>query len=178
MTLANLITLVRILLVPLFLVVLLTKMQNREVLALAVFLLAALSDSLDGWVARKYNQITDLGKFLDPLADKLLVAAALIALVSLQRVDTWVAAVIILREIFITAFRFYFLVQDSVFAASWIAKKKTMIQMISVGVLIICEQLPYPEVFYRVGTIMLYVAVALTIYSGAEYVVHYARRGR
>jgi len=89
MTTANLITIIRIVMVPFFLVILLTEMQNKEIIAFAIFVVAAVTDSLDGYIARKFNQVSDLGKFLDPLADKLLVSAALIALVYLQEVETW-----------------------------------------------------------------------------------------
>jgi len=172
---ANIITSIRIILVPIFLVILLTEMENKEIIAFIIFVVAAISDAIDGYIARKYNQITELGKFLDPLADKLLIAAALLALVSLNLVETWVAAIIIIREIFITAFRFYFLVKDSTFSASWIAKKKTTFQIIAIGILILCEKLPMRDTFFQIGTYLLYFAVALTIYSGVEYVLKYSK---
>ncbi|MCP5051816.1 MAG: CDP-diacylglycerol--glycerol-3-phosphate 3-phosphatidyltransferase [bacterium] len=175
MTPANMLTIGRIVLVPIFLVILLTEMDNKELIAFAIFLIASITDAIDGYLARKYNQITDLGKFLDPLADKLLIAAALLALVYLDIVAAWVAAVIILREIFITCFRFYFLVRDSSFSASWLAKKKTMFQIISVSLLILYPKLPEPDLFFEIGTAFLYVAVFLTIYSGIEYIFKYAR---
>ena len=174
MTLANSITVGRIVLVPIFLVILLTEMENKEILAFLVFLLASITDAFDGYFARKYNQITELGKFLDPLADKLLVAGALLALVYLGIVAAWVAAIIILREIFITGFRFYFLVKDSMFAASWLAKKKTLVQVIAIALLILYHKLPYPDLVLEVGTDILYVALLLTVYSGIEYVVKYS----
>lgn len=174
MNAANVITLLRIILVPIFLVILLTEMQNKEIIAVAVFIIAAISDAVDGYIARKYDQVTELGKFLDPLADKLLIAGALLALVHLGKVETWVATVIILREIFITGFRFYFLVKDSMFSASWIAKKKTTFQLVSVGLIILSEKLPYREIVFKAATILLYVAVILTIYSGVEYVLKYS----
>ncbi|MCP5107576.1 MAG: CDP-diacylglycerol--glycerol-3-phosphate 3-phosphatidyltransferase, partial [bacterium] len=102
MTIANIITTGRILLVPIFLVILLTEMQNKEIIAFLIFLVASITDAVDGYFARKLDQVTELGKFLDPLADKLLIAAALLALVHQGKVAAWVAAVIILREIFIT----------------------------------------------------------------------------
>lgn len=178
MTVANTITIGRIILVPIFLVILLTELENKEIYAFGVFLVASITDAVDGYYARKYNQITELGKFLDPLADKLLVAGALLALVYLGVVAVWVAALIILRELFITAFRFYFLVKDSAFAASWIAKKKTMVQLIAIGFLIIYPVLPNPELWRDVGTYTLYVAVVLTVYSGVEYVWKYSKSAR
>ncbi len=169
------ITIGRILLVPIFLIILLTEMENKEVIAFIIFLIAAITDAIDGYFARKYNQITDLGKFLDPLADKLLVTAALLALVYLGKVSAWVAAIIIFREIFITGFRLYFLVKDASFSASWLAKKKTMFQLIAMGILIIHTRFPYPEIVLTIGTYVLYFAVCLTIYSGVEYVIKYSR---
>lgn len=174
MTTANIITILRIILVPIFIVILLTEMDNKELLALSVFVIAAISDSIDGYIARKFNQITDLGKFLDPLADKLLVASALMALVYLKRAEAWVASVIILREIIISGFRFYFLVQDSVFSASWLAKKKTFFQMAAIAMLIIYNELPDPQLYYKLGTGLLYVAAFLTVYSGVEYILKYS----
>jgi CDP-diacylglycerol---glycerol-3-phosphate 3-phosphatidyltransferase len=174
MTVANLITIGRILLVPIFLVILLTEMENKEIIAFFVFVIASITDAIDGYFARKFNQITNLGKFLDPLADKLLVAGALLALVYLGYVAAWVAAIIIFREIFITGFRFYYLVKDASFSASWLAKKKTMVQVIGIAIVIVHPKLPYPDFFLEFGTAVLYVAVLLAIYSGIEYVIKYS----
>ncbi len=178
MTIANIITIGRILLVPIFLVILLTEMNNKEIIAFIIFLVASVTDAIDGYFARKLDQVTELGKFLDPLADKLLIAAALLALVHQDLVAAWVAALIILREIFITAFRFYFLVKDSTFAASWLAKKKTLVQIIAICLLIIHPKLPYSHIIREAGTYVLYFAVALTIYSGVEYVLKYSKTSR
>jgi len=175
MTLANFITIGRIIMVPIFLVILLTEMENKEILAFIIFLIASITDAFDGYFARKLNQITELGKFLDPLADKLLVTAALLALVYLEIAAAWAAAIIIIREIFITAFRFYFLIKDNAFSASWLAKKKTIFQLVAIGILIIYPKLPYPEVFHNIGTTTLYGAVFLTIYSAVEYVLKYSK---
>lgn len=177
MNLANFITILRIVLVPFFLVILLTEMENKEIFAFIIFIIASVSDGIDGYIARKYNQITELGKFLDPLADKLLVSAALLALVYLQIVETWVAAVIILREIFITTFRFYFLVKDSTFSASWIAKKKTLFQIIAISILILHSKFTgYESFVLKTGTFLLYFAAFLTIYSGIEYLIIYSKK--
>jgi len=175
MTLANVITIGRIVLVPIFLVILLTEMENKEIIAFLIFLVASVTDAVDGYFARKYNQITELGKFLDPLADKLLVTAALLALVYLDYVDAWVAAVIILREILITGFRFYYMVKESAFSTSWLAKKKTFVQVVAIGMLIVHPKVPYPHLVWEIGTVILYAAVFLTIYSGVEYVMKYSR---
>lgn len=160
---------------PIFLVILLTEMENKEIIAFLVFLIASISDAIDGYFARKLNQITELGKFLDPLADKLLITAALLALVYLEFVAAWVAAIIILREIFITGFRFYFMVKDSSFSTSQLAKKKTLFQIIAISILILHTKFPDPEKTLEIATITLYFALLLTIYSGIEYVIKYSR---
>jgi CDP-diacylglycerol---glycerol-3-phosphate 3-phosphatidyltransferase len=178
MTMANIITVVRIIMVPIFMVVLLTELENKELLAFLIFVGAAVTDALDGYVARKYNQVTPLGKFLDPLADKLLVTAALIALLYLQFVETWVAAVIIFRELLISAFRYYYLRNDESFSASISAKGKTTVQISALALLIIHPRLPYSDVFLQIGTVMLYLSVLLTVYSGAEYLIRFSRKSQ
>jgi CDP-diacylglycerol---glycerol-3-phosphate 3-phosphatidyltransferase len=175
MTTANIITIVRIIMVPFVLVILLTEMQNKEIIAFSIFVTAAITDSIDGYIARKFNQVSALGKFLDPLADKLLVTAALIALVYLQEVETWAAALIVLREIFISAFRFYFLINKASFSASIPAKMKTTFQIVALSILILYRKMPFAEYFFILGTVILYFAVFLTLYSGAEYVMRYSR---
>ena len=175
MTTANMITIFRIIMVPFVLVILLTEMQNKEIIAFAIFVTAAITDSIDGYIARKFNQVSALGKFLDPLADKLLVSAALIALVYLQEVETWAAAIIILRELFISAFRFYFLINNASFSASIPAKIKTTVQIVAISILILYRKMPFADYFYILGTVVLYVAIFLTLYSGAEYVIRFSR---
>ncbi len=175
MSKANIITLLRILLVPIFIVILLTKMENKEIIAFAVFLFASFSDAIDGYIARKYDQVTELGKFLDPIADKLLISAALVALVALGEIETWAASLIIIREIFMTAFRFYFYMHEYSFSASGIAKGKTLFQIVAISIFIIYRKLPNPESIHKIGTYILYIAVFLTIYSAVEYIIKYSR---
>ncbi len=175
MTKANWITILRILLVPIFLVFILTEMDNKEIFAFIVFLIASVTDGLDGYIARKFNQVSDLGKFLDPIADKLLISAALIALVSLNEVETWVAAVIIMRELFISAFRFYSLMKDASFSASRLAKIKTTFQIVSISIFIIYRKLPFSNTLFIIATILIYIAVILSIYSGFIYVTKYSK---
>jgi CDP-diacylglycerol---glycerol-3-phosphate 3-phosphatidyltransferase len=175
MTAANIITIIRIIMVPFVLVILLTEMQNKEIIALAIFVTASITDAIDGYIARRFNQVSALGKFLDPLADKFLVSAALIALVYLQEVETWAAAIIIFREIFISAFRLYFLVNDASFSASLAAKTKTTFQIVAISLLLLYRKLPYAHYFFKFATAILYIAIFLTIYSGAEYVIRFRR---
>ena len=176
MTTANIITIMRIILVPFFLVILLTEMQNKEIIAFTIFVIASVTDAIDGFVARRLNEVSDLGKFLDPLADKLLVTAALIALVYLQEVETWVAAIIILRELFISAFRFYYLVKNASFSASFPAKIKTAFQIVALAILIIYRKVPYANYVRMLGVALLYVAVFLTVYTGVEYIIRLSRQ--
>ena len=102
--------------------------------------------------------------------------AALIALVYLQEVETWVAAIIILRELFISVFRFYFLVNNASFSASIPAKLKTTFQIVALSILIIYRKLPFADYLRMLGTVVLYIAVFLTVYSGAEYVIRFSRQ--
>jgi len=175
MTFANIITIIRIIFVPFFLVIFLTEIQNKDIIAFIIFVVAALTDAVDGYIARKFKQITDIGKFLDPLADKLLVTAALIGLVKLDRVETIVAVLIILREIFITAFRFYFLVKDNSISASWWAKKKTGFQIVAISVLILYKKVPFSNEVFIIGKVLIYIALILTIYSGIEYLMKFSK---
>jgi len=176
MTLANLITILRILLVPIFLVILLTEVQDKEIIAAAIIVVGASTDTVDGYIARKYNQVTKLGKFLDPFADKLFIIAALLALVYLELVEIWVAAVIISREIFITVFRFYFFAKGTVFSPSCAAKIKTSLQFIAIVPIILSPKLPHQEIFFKIGTVLLYITVFLSVYSGVEYIIKYSKK--
>jgi len=178
MTVANIITVFRIFMVPFFLVILLTKMENKELIALVIFLIAAISDAVDGYLARRLNQITNLGKFLDPLADKLLISAALIALVHLNEIETWAATIIILREISISAFRFYFMVNDASFSASASAKFKTTLQIVAIAILIIYRKLPLPDILFLTATVTLYISIFFSLWSGVNYIRHYSLNSR
>ena len=126
---------------------------------------------------KKFDQLYNIDlKVIDPIADKLLISAALLALVYLEVVETWIAAIIILREIFFLAFRFYFFVKDSQFSASWLAKKKTLSQIISISILIIYPKVPvYSDFVKEFGTWLLYYAAFLTVYSGIEYLIKFSK---
>lgn len=174
MTLANLITLARIFMIPFFLVILLTKMENKEIIAFVIFLIAAVTDAVDGYLARRMNEVSSLGKFLDPMADKLLISAALIALVHLNEIETWAATIIILREIFISAFRFYFLVNEASFSASASAKWKTTLQITAVAALIIYRKLPLADHIFFAATAVLYISIVFSLWSAFQYVRQYS----
>ncbi|MSO42541.1 MAG: CDP-diacylglycerol--glycerol-3-phosphate 3-phosphatidyltransferase [Solirubrobacterales bacterium] len=163
MNLPNTLTLLRILLVPVVVVALLDETPNGDAIAAGVFALAALTDGLDGYIARSRNDITTFGKLFDPLADKLLVTAALVTLVSLNRLQAWVAMVIIAREFAVTALRGVAAERGVVIQASWLGKLKTVLQIAAMIALIVADPTPLGV------DILVYVAVAVTVASGVDY---------
>lgn len=169
MNLANRLTLARILLVPIFMVFVLTRIPGGRFLAAGVFILAASTDGLDGYVARKNKQITKFGKFIDPLADKLLITASLISLVELGLVPAWIAILIISREFAVTGLRTLAASENMVIAASNLGKLKTVSQVIAVSLLLLAE-LPIPYLGI-IGETFLYLAMVITIWSGIDYFV-------
>ncbi len=159
----NLLTVVRILLVPVLVVALLEKSGSGDLLAAIVFAVASLTDAIDGYLARSRNWVTNFGKLMDPVADKLLIVAALIALVSLGRLEAWVAMVIIAREFAVTALRAAVATQGVVIAASSWGKIKTAVQVAMVISLIAVHGHPVWL------SALIYVTVAVTVLSGADY---------
>ena len=159
----NILTVSRILMVPVIVVALLDETAEGDVIAAALFAVAALTDGLDGYIARRQRQETTFGKLMDPLADKLLVTAALVSLVSLDRVAAWVAMVIIAREFAVTGLRSVAAERGVVISASWLGKAKTGLQVAAIFGLIAFEPTP-------VGVdLLVYAAVAMTVISGADY---------
>jgi CDP-diacylglycerol--glycerol-3-phosphate 3-phosphatidyltransferase len=171
--LPNLLSLFRILLVPLLVVVLLTKFEGKEFVGLGVFLLASLTDLLDGWVARRFRLETRLGKLLDPAADKILTAAAFISLVELNPgvVPAWMVVTIISRELAVSALRSFAAAEHVVIGASLAGKVKTGVQVVAISLVIIYNQLGE---FGHLAPISLWVSLVVTVYSGGEYFVRYA----
>jgi CDP-diacylglycerol--glycerol-3-phosphate 3-phosphatidyltransferase len=159
----NVLTLVRILLVPVLVVALLDETPNGDLLAAIVFAIASLTDLVDGWIARSRNSVTTFGKLMDPVADKLLVIAALVALVSLQRLDAWVAMVIIARELAVTMTRIAATGQGVVIAAARLGKVKTGVQVATIIALIAVDSSP------AWLDALVYVMVAITVISGVDY---------
>ena len=168
MTLANKITLLRVALIPLFLACVFLKAQPLGTyLAAGVFTIAALTDSIDGWVARVQSQVTAMGKFLDPLADKILVSAALISLVSLGRLAAWVAVVIIAREFAVSALRLVAVTEGVVIAAGPLGKLKTLTQVSAIIVILVG---PLGSFFgHDAGWWLMGAALLLTLLSGLQY---------
>jgi CDP-diacylglycerol--glycerol-3-phosphate 3-phosphatidyltransferase len=170
MNLPNKITMVRIILIPFFVAAMLVDFPLHQPIALVIFIVAAVSDAVDGHLARSRNLITDFGKFMDPLADKLLVCSAFICLVELQLIPSWVVIVIIAREFAITGLRTLAANDGVVIAASKWGKAKTMSQMIAICALLLYSwpvcQIQALNIF---GTVMIYVALVLTLISGIDY---------
>ena len=166
----NFLTLVRILLVPVVVVALLAETPNADLLAAVVFAVAAFTDGLDGYIARSRGSVTTFGKLMDPLADKLLIIAALVSLVSLDRIAAWVAMVIIAREFAVTGLRMVAAEQGVVISASVLGKAKTITQVGAIFAVIIFRPTP-PAV-----DALVYAAVAVTVISGADYFFGLRRR--
>jgi CDP-diacylglycerol--glycerol-3-phosphate 3-phosphatidyltransferase len=163
LNLPNVLTMFRILLVPVLLAALVQEGGAGDALAAAIFALASFTDALDGWIARRQKSVTTFGKLMDPLADKLLVTAALVSLVSLDRLSAWVAMVIIAREFAVTGLRQLAMEHGDVIPASMWGKVKTIAQIAMVLVLIIVEGSP------AWVDALVWVTVAITIVSGADY---------
>jgi CDP-diacylglycerol--glycerol-3-phosphate 3-phosphatidyltransferase len=160
----NVLTVIRILLVPVLVVALLKKTSGGDLLAAIVFAVASITDAIDGWLARSRNWVTTFGKLMDPIADKLLIVAALIALVSLNRLEAWVAMVIIAREFAVTVLRVAAGAgQGVVIPASAWGKIKTAVQVAMVMVLIAVHGRPLWV------DLLVYATVAITVLSGADY---------
>jgi len=169
MNLPNKLTLLRIILVPIFIIFLLLRkdIPGAEIFSLAVFILAAITDSLDGYIARKQQLVTKFGKVVDPVADKLLISGALIAFVSLDEISLWAAILIIGREFAVTGLRVIAAKDGVIISASIWGKIKTTIQITAV-IAVIAD----PKIItlpYNIPNILIWIAVAITLYSGYKY---------
>ena len=168
MNLPNKLTVMRVILIPFFVVSLLAfngQVQILRNLACGIFIIASLTDMLDGKIARKYNLVTNFGKFMDPLADKLLVCSALICLIQLGQMPAWMVIVIVSREFIISGFRLVAAEQGIVIAASYWGKFKTTFQMIAVILMIV--NLP---VLHLLTLVCTWIALILTVVSLVDYI--------
>ncbi|WP_047984815.1 CDP-diacylglycerol--glycerol-3-phosphate 3-phosphatidyltransferase [Ornithinibacillus californiensis] len=182
MNIPNRITLSRILLIPIFIIIMSIPFNWGEwnigdstlpishFVAALLFIVASATDWIDGHYARKHNLVTNLGKFLDPLADKLLVSAALILLVEIGAAPAWVVIVIISREFAVTGLRLVAAGEGIVLAAGKMGKLKTATQMTAIAVLLL-HNFPFSFISFPFGTIMLYIALFFTVLSGYDYFV-------
>lgn len=167
MNLPNKLTIFRVILIPFFVVFMLVDITAYDKwIALAVFIIASLTDLLDGKIARKYNLVTNFGKFMDPVADKLLVCSALICLVALERIPAWIVIVIIAREFIISGFRTLAADNGVVIAASYWGKFKTTFQMV-----MICLMIADIEALLIVTSVVMWIALALTVISLIDYLM-------
>ena len=162
MTTATKLTLLRIILIPVFLLVLYLGFPGSSWVALAVFILASLTDTLDGYVARKYNQVSNMGKFLDPLADKVLVSAAMCWFVGTGQMWAWVLAAVLLREFAVSGLRLVAVEQGKVIAAAWSGKIKTAATMVCICVMLVFN-VSWLNILCQI------VILGTTVWSGIEY---------
>ena len=170
MNLPNKLTTFRVILIPFFVFFMLAPNMTgiNHYIAAAIFIVASLTDLLDGKIARKYNLVTNFGKFMDPLADKLLVCSAMICLIQTGQLAAWIVVIIIAREFTISGFRLIASDNGVVIAASYWGKFKTTFQMLMVIVLILNVQMPF---FQILGKILTYAALILTVVSLIDYIV-------
>ena len=160
MTTANKITIFRVIMIPVFLVL---AYANQPVWAFVVFVLASLSDMLDGYIARHYHQITNFGKFMDPLADKVLVLAAMCFFVERGFMPGWAVAFVLLREFAVSGMRLIAVEQGRVIAAAWSGKIKTAVTMVGLAAMLLFSSYPW------VNTLVTALIVITTVWSGVEY---------
>ena len=177
MNLPNLLTSIRILLIPVFILFFLVPSPKRTVWAAGIFAIASLTDLLDGYLARRWQQVTRLGKFLDPIADKLLILSALILLVDFNRVSAWIAIVLISREVAMTGLRAIASSEGVVISAEPMGKYKLALQVAAVVLLILDYKVSYFD--FRVwGTVLLWVSMILAITSAIQYGMRYITMSR
>jgi CDP-diacylglycerol--glycerol-3-phosphate 3-phosphatidyltransferase len=172
LNLPNALTLLRMFLVPLLVVVLLTRVEGHVYLGAGIFGLAVLTDYLDGYFARRRNEVTRLGILLDPLADKLLIAAALISLVEMGLVPAWMVMIILARELAVTALRNVAAGKGILIRASGLGKVKMVSQVTAVLMLILAPAVP---ALRQPGLVVLWLVVLITLWSGADYFLRFWR---
>ena len=164
----NKLTLLRVFLIPVYVVLMLVVFKNHYYYAGAVFIIASLTDLVDGYIARKNNLVTDFGKFADPLADKLLVMSAMVIFVQMNMIKSYIVIIILAREFAVTALRTMAAKNGVVMAADKIGKWKTTVQMIALVLMHFFELSPN---LYTAANVLIYVAAVLTIVSGVNYFV-------
>ena len=162
MTTANKLTILRVLMIPAFLVVLYWGFPGCRYVALGIYIVACLTDLLDGYIARHYNQITNFGKFMDPLADKMLVMAAMCYFVECGQMPGWCLAIVLLREFAVSGMRLVAVEQGRVIAAAWSGKVKTASTMVCLCLMLVFQS-------NLLNVVCIAVIVATTVYSGIEY---------
>lgn len=162
MNIPNILTLLRIIMIPIFYVVFFSDITNSSLFAALIFIVASLTDWFDGFLARKWSLVTNFGKIMDPLADKLLVMTALVCLLTSFRIPAWAVIVILAREMAITGLRIIAASKGVVVAADMLGKFKTVFQMVAIILLLLNN---------FIGIYMLYIAIFFTILSGIDYII-------
>ena len=162
MNTANKLTMLRVVMIPAFLIVLYLGFPGSSYVALVIFILASITDFVDGYIARHYNQPTDFGKFMDPLADKCLVTAAMLWFVEIGQMPAWALLIVIVREFAVSGLRMIAADKGRVIAAGWSGKVKTASTMVCIVLMLL-------PIAYWVNSICVAVIVLTTIYSGVEY---------
>ena len=170
MTVANMITLIRILLIPAFMFLATIPEGNAKLAAIIVFALASLTDGIDGYVARKYNQITNFGKFIDPLADKLLVLSALLVLMQSGSLPMWAAMIILTREFTVTSLRMVAAAEGIVIQAAMWGKVKTFTQIICILILLFGWDLQLGQGALTLSNLCIWLMTAVAVISGVDYI--------
>ena len=174
MNLPNKLTLLRVFLVPVFVIFMLIPVPWGRWVALAVFIIASLTDTADGYIARKYNLVTDFGKFIDPIADKLEVVMALAFLLERGLCSSWVLLVVVAREFLVSGLRMVVASQGVVIAASNLGKAKTATTMVAIGGYLLCAALPagsFTTFLHTLSLVLMVAAVILTAWSGIDYFI-------
>lgn len=164
MNTANKLTMLRVIMIPVFMVALYLNFPFNNIVALVIFILASVTDFIDGYIARHFNQVTDFGKFMDPLADKLLVTAAMLWFVEAGQMSAWVLLIVIAREFAVSGLRMVAGPKGIVIAAAWSGKIKTASTMVCICIMLV----PIPEIL---NTICVAVILITTVWSGIEYFV-------
>ena len=176
MNLPNALTLIRIFLTPLLVVVLLTRIDGKEIYGALIFAFAAMTDYFDGYFARKRNQVTALGKMLDPIADKLLVSSAFISLVELKLAPAWMVVIIVGREFAVSGIRSIAATLGHVMPANWFGKTKMVVQIFTILVLIVADT--YKEHWLLFGRFLLWVTMAVSLISAVSYLITFMKLRR
>lgn len=175
LNLPNSITMLRICIIPVLFLLLLSPGRILSLIIAILFIIAALTDLLDGYIARKYGIVTKLGQFLDPVVDKLIVSTAMILMIPIGRIPAWIVVLIIMRDVFVDGLRSIVSSEGVVIQASLMGKKKTLSQIIAVSALLIHYDTIFGLDAHLIGIVILYLALILTLYSGVDYFVQYYR---
>lgn len=175
--LPNTITLIRISVVPFLFILLASPGEFWSIILAILFVAASLTDIIDGYIARKYQLITTMGKFLDPIADKLIINTAMILMIPIGRIPAWIVAITIMRDLIVDGIRSIASSEGLFIQASRLGKQKTLAQIIAVTALLIHYPI-FGADAHLVGMIILYIAFVLTIYSATDYFIKFYRRIR